>query len=56
MKRIIVKKTMAFSNLSEKIGFCLYSYLSLDYVCIEVCKGVEKFLCGIKPKWYSKFK
>ncbi|NOY97326.1 MAG: IS4 family transposase [Chlorobi bacterium] len=42
IKRTIVKKTIAFSNLSEKIRFCLYHYLSLDYVCNEVREGVRK--------------
>jgi len=42
MKRTIVKKTIAFSNLAEKIRFCLYHYLSLDYVCNEVREGVKK--------------
>ncbi len=36
IKRTIVKGTIAFSNLSEKIRFCLYHYLSLDYVCNEI--------------------
>ena len=42
IKRTISKKTVAFSNLSEKIRFCLYHYLSLDYVCNEVREGVRK--------------
>jgi len=42
IKRTIVKKTIAFSNLSEKIRFCLYHYLSLGYVCNEVREGVRK--------------
>ena len=42
IKRTIVKRTIAFSNLSEKIRFCLYHYLSLDYVCNEVREGVRK--------------
>jgi len=42
IKRVIVKKTIAFSNLTEKIRFCLYHYLSLDYVCNEVKEGVRK--------------
>jgi IS4 transposase len=42
IKRIIVKKSVAFSNLSEKIRFCLYHYLSLDYVCNEVREGARK--------------
>ena len=42
IKRTISKKVVAFSNLSEKIRFCLYHYLSLDYVCNEVREGVRK--------------
>ena len=42
VKRTIVKGTVAFSNLSEKIRFCLYHYLSLDYVCNNVREGVRK--------------
>ncbi len=42
IKRTIVRKTIAFSNLSEKIRFCLYHYLSLEYVCNEVREGVRK--------------
>jgi len=42
IKRTISKKSVAFSNLCEKIRFCLYHYLSLDYVCNEVREGVRK--------------
>ena len=42
IKRTISKKPVAFSNLCEKIRFCLYHYLSLDYVCNEVREGVRK--------------
>ena len=42
IKRTISKKAVAFSNLTEKIRFCLYHYLSLDYVCNEVREGVRK--------------
>jgi IS4 transposase len=42
IKRTISKISVAFSNLSEKIRFCLYHYLSLDYVCNEVREGVRK--------------
>ena len=49
IKRTIVKKSIAFSNLAEKIRFCLYHYLSLDYVCNEVREGVRK-VQGVKQK------
>lgn len=42
IKRTIPKKAVAFSNLTEKIRFCLYHYLSLDYVCNQVREGVRK--------------
>lgn len=42
IKRTIVKGSIAFSNLSEKIRFCLYHYLSLNYVCNEVREGARK--------------
>ena len=42
IKRTISKKAIAFSNLTEKVRFCLYHYLSLDYVCNEVREGVRK--------------
>lgn len=42
IKRTIAKKSVAFSNLTEKIRFCLYHYLSLDYVCNEVREGAKK--------------
>jgi len=42
IKRTISKRAVAFSNLSEKIRFCLYHYLSLDYVCNQVREGVRR--------------
>ena len=42
IKCTIVKRAIAFSNLSEKIRSCLYHYLSLDYVCNEVREGARK--------------
>ena len=42
IKRTISKKPTAFSNLTEKIRFCLYHYISLDYVCNEIREGVRK--------------
>jgi len=51
IKRTIVKGTIAFSNLSEKIRFCLYHYLSLDYVCNQVRAGARK----VRFKTQAKF-
>jgi len=42
IRRTIAKIPMVFSNLSEKFRFCLYHYLSLDYVCNEVKEGVTR--------------
>lgn len=42
IKRTMVKGSIAFSNLTEKIRFCLYHYLTLDYVCNQVREGVRK--------------
>jgi len=42
IKRTKSKFDMAFSNLSEKIRFCLYHYLTIDYVVNEVRNGVRK--------------
>ncbi len=42
IKRTISKASVAFSNVSEKIRFCLYHYLTLDYVCNQVREGVRK--------------
>jgi hypothetical protein len=50
IKRTISKKTVAFSNLTEKIRFCLYHYLSLDYICNQVREGVRKVSVKIQQK------
>jgi hypothetical protein len=50
IKRTIPKKPVAFSNLTEKIRFCLYHYLSLDYVCNEVREGVRKVTLKTQTK------
>jgi len=42
IKRTMAKIPTAFSNLSEKIRFCLYHYLPLHYVCNEVREGARK--------------
>ena len=42
IKRSISKKPVAFSNLCEKMRFCLYHYLTLDYVCNEVNEGAKR--------------
>jgi len=42
IKRTNAKFEMAFSNLSEKIRFCLYHYLTINYVVNEVRNGVRK--------------
>jgi len=50
IKRTISKTSVAFSNLSEKIRFCLYHYLSLDYVCNEVKEGVCKITLPVQKE------
>ena len=42
IRRTIDKTSKAFSNLVEKIRFCLYHYLTLDYVCNQVKEGAKK--------------
>ena len=42
IKRCIAKGAQAFSNLCEKIRFCLTYYQSLDYVCNQIKKGAVK--------------
>lgn len=42
IRRTVSKKSVAFSHLSEKIRFCLYHYLTLDYVCNQIKEGVKK--------------
>lgn len=44
IRRTIDKTNTAFSNLTKKIRFCLYHYLTLDYVCNQVKEGVKKVL------------
>ena len=42
IKRKTSKKTIAFSNLTEKVRLCLCHYLLLNYLCIEIKEGVRK--------------
>ena len=42
IKRCIAKGGQAFSNLCEKIRFCLTYYHSLDYVCNQIKEGAVK--------------
>lgn len=42
IKRCIAKGVQAFSNLCEKIRFCLTYYHSLDYVCNQIKEGAVK--------------
>ena len=42
IKRCIAKGRQAFSNLCEKIRFCLTYYHSLDYVCNQIKEGAVK--------------
>lgn len=42
IKRCIAKGAQAFSNLCEKIRFCLTYYHSLEYVCNHIKEGAVK--------------
>ena len=42
IRRTVDKTSKAFSNLAEKIRFCLYHHLTLDYVCNQVKEGAKK--------------
>jgi len=42
IKRCVAKGVQAFSNLCEKIRFCLTYYHSLDYVCNQIKEGAVK--------------
>jgi len=50
IKRTISKKPVAFSNLCEKMRFCLYHYLTLAYVCNEVNEGAKRISAGTQTK------
>jgi IS4 transposase len=50
IKRTNSKKAVAFSNLSEKIRFCHYHYILLEYVCNEVRKVFVKLRSQYKTK------
>ncbi len=42
IRRTIGNARKGFSNLAEKIRFCLYHYLTLDYVCNNIKEGAKK--------------
>lgn len=42
IKRTIAKSSHAFSNFVEKIRICLPFYLSLEYVCNQICQGAKR--------------
>ncbi len=48
IRRTIDKTSKAFSNLVEKIRFCLYHYLTLDYVCNQVKEGAKKISVNLQ--------
>ena len=53
INRTISKKTKSFSNLVEKIRICLVYYLSLDYICNQVCNGAKKIRSEPELKFSS---
>ena len=48
IRRTIDKTSKAFSNLVEKIRFCLYHYLTLDYVCNQIKEGAKKISVNLQ--------
>lgn len=58
IRRTIPKQPIAFSNLSEKIRFCLSHYLTLEYLCNQVKEGAKKITkkqveMNLKPDLFS---
>jgi len=53
IRRNICKANHAFSNFTEKIRICLNYYLSMDYVCNQICQGAEKVMVEKPPDLFS---
>lgn len=47
LRRNTCKAGHAFSNFTEKIRICICHYLSLDYVCNQICQGAK--VITLKP-------
>ncbi len=54
IKRCIAKGAQAFSNLCEKIRFCLTYYHSLDHVCNQIREGAVKARGKLNPPTRQK--
>lgn len=54
IRRTIDKTSKAFSNLAEKIRFCLYHYLTLDYVCNQIKEGAKKISANTQIKFQHR--
>lgn len=54
IRRTIDKTSKAFSNLAEKIRFCLYHYLTLDYVCNQIKEGAKKISANTQMKFQHR--
>ncbi|MGI8600183.1 MAG: IS4 family transposase [Chitinophagaceae bacterium] len=53
IRRNTCKAAHAFSNFTEKIRICLCYYLSLDYVCNEICQGAKIVIAEKPPDLFS---
>lgn len=42
IRRVVAKKPIAYSTVVERLRTCLMLYLSLDYLCNNICEGVKK--------------
>lgn len=57
IRRCVAKTKHSFSNLCEKIRFCLTYYHTLAYVCNQIKEGAIKARSKIstKPNWQKNF-
>ena len=53
LRRNTCKAAHAFSNFTEKIRICLCYYLSLDYVCNQICQGAKVVKTEKPPDLFS---
>jgi hypothetical protein len=54
IRRNTCKASHAFSNFVEKIRICLCYYLSLDYVCNQICPGAKRVIADKPPDLFSR--
>lgn len=53
LRRNTCKAAHAFSNFTEKIRICICHYLSLDYVCNQICQGAKPIMALKPPDLFS---